>query len=390
MAAHECDNAAGTGEANLNIVQPSVNGEWIWFSSDQPTVINPGLPESGSCAMFLPSEHVLLTSVQIPKTRQALKIIPYAIEDQLLQDPDQTQIAASPLADNHYAVACVNKELYNSWQGQIQEQDVAITSILPDVLALYWASASWTIAVLQDRFLLRTGEHSGIAGALQQAEFILQHALENSDAMPEKVFVYNSSDAIDNFLNKSGLVFEKISTPFEQQRIDAPDINFSLKKSRQKKVKRDRRFKLTTSLLVLAVITVVGTQMASHVMENKAAQQLQAQIDSIVSSVNMGQAVDQDPLSAMQTAYQQLQHMRLNNVFLTGLQRIGSIIHNVGSVSLTSLKYTKNAWVVALSANSSQQQQLLAQLQASGYQVTQQNHTQKSFTIIITRRGSGA
>src|SRR5262245_53754069 len=67
--------------------------------------------------VLVPGEDVLLIQVQLPKMSKArlAKAIPYALEDQITEDPDNLHFAISKVKENGLiAVAVVNKKRMNA------------------------------------------------------------------------------------------------------------------------------------------------------------------------------------------------------------------------------------------------------------------------------------
>lgn len=138
---------------------------------------------------------VLLTSAVVPtQSKQRLaRAVPYALEDQLAEDVDELQFATGQMGqDGRLAVAVVDRGLLDGWLGTMAEAGLDADQIFPEQLAVPMEADAWTVVVDGERFLLRTGAQSGLAGDAGNLPDMLEACLaEAEDALPAKVVVYD-------------------------------------------------------------------------------------------------------------------------------------------------------------------------------------------------------
>ena len=114
---------------------------------------------------WTPATDTLLTQAELP-TRSRSKIqqaLPYALEDQLLGEPETLQFAYRALPDRRLAVAVTARERVIAWRAALHSAGLQLSSIAPVTLAVPLAYGNWSLAFAAENCLLRTGEYTGFA-----------------------------------------------------------------------------------------------------------------------------------------------------------------------------------------------------------------------------------
>ncbi|MBL4832065.1 MAG: type II secretion system protein GspL [Aliivibrio sp.] len=167
--------------------------QWLVWSQAQGEVIASGelnstneLSQLSSYATqrqvvaLMPSCDVLLTNVSIPvgAPRNLTTILPYLLEDELVQD----------IADLHFSlinkeagvahVAVVQRHKLESWLAQFEQAGLSIKKIIPDCLALPFFAGGLTIAAMNQQWLVRSAVYQGTSIDYSLLEPLLQ-SLEN-------------------------------------------------------------------------------------------------------------------------------------------------------------------------------------------------------------------
>lgn len=117
--------------------------------------------------VWTPAAETLLTRAQLP-TRSRSRIqqaLPYALEDQLLDEPEALHFAYVREADGALAVAVTQKARLNVWLEILKGAGLRPASLSPANLALPLYSQAWSVAFVGDELWLRTGEHAGFVAA---------------------------------------------------------------------------------------------------------------------------------------------------------------------------------------------------------------------------------
>ena len=148
--------------------------------------------------VMVPSEEVFITNVALPgKNRKKLiKAVPYAVEDQIVDDIETLHFALSPTpADGQYVVAAVEERMMEYWDKSLKAAGIFAETLIPDVLALQDAKESWTVLLEADRALVRSP--SGMFSSdIDNLPFMLNNLHQQAgDEKPDEVVIYDCSKA---------------------------------------------------------------------------------------------------------------------------------------------------------------------------------------------------
>ncbi|MEW6330097.1 MAG: type II secretion system protein GspL [Pseudomonadota bacterium] len=127
----------------------------------------PGVSAMTRVLVWTPPSDSLLTRVSLP-TRSRAKIqqaLPFALEDQLIGEPEQLHFAYRAIEGNDLAVAVTARARMQAWLAQLNEAGLRPTAFCPAILALPLDAGSWSIAFREQDIWVRTGQLSGFACA---------------------------------------------------------------------------------------------------------------------------------------------------------------------------------------------------------------------------------
>ncbi len=142
---------------------------WRWRARLGETQTGQGtleeLPNVGSAPVHVwtPATETLLTRITLP-TRSRAKLeqaLPYALEEQLLDDPAELHFAWRRENDGSLSVAVTAKERIRNWLASLQKAGLKPATFCPAILALPWSPDCWSAAFVGDELLVRTGPASG-------------------------------------------------------------------------------------------------------------------------------------------------------------------------------------------------------------------------------------
>lgn len=147
------------------------------------------------CVVFVPGTDVLLTEVNLPtRNRQRLlQAIPFALEEQLCEDPDVLHYALGPreAGSDRLPVAVVARSRMGQWLALLQEAGVQAQALVPDMLGLPQDDADWQVAVEDGLARVRTGAVSGFTVEREALTALLGMALDEAgrDNAPARILV---------------------------------------------------------------------------------------------------------------------------------------------------------------------------------------------------------
>ena len=114
------------------------------------------------------SECLTLLEVAIPTRNQTAleQSVPYAVEDSILGEIDTMHYAWYATAKGKpLPLAVVEKDIMNIWKLSLQKAGLRATKLVPDIFLAPWIEGQWTLLILEERTILRTGEFHGVSGS---------------------------------------------------------------------------------------------------------------------------------------------------------------------------------------------------------------------------------
>jgi len=152
-------------------VEPAASLPWCrlgprgeWLDAGSATLAN--LPRAEACELIIPAELVLLTHATLPRgSRQKMRqMLPYAIEDKLVTEPDAVHVAAGPtLADGQTALAVIDKAWLTRVLARLKEAGLRPRNAWPETLLPELPADGWVMVWDGRGGFLRSGAQSGMS-----------------------------------------------------------------------------------------------------------------------------------------------------------------------------------------------------------------------------------
>ncbi len=118
--------------------------------------------------LIVPGVDVLLSEVNLPVRQQAklLQAVPYALEDQLAQDPEDLHFAIGARgSDGRVPVAIVARSKMDAWLAAFKQAKIELAAVVPETLCIpYQAAATgpaWSVLLDGAQALVRSGLSGG-------------------------------------------------------------------------------------------------------------------------------------------------------------------------------------------------------------------------------------
>jgi general secretion pathway protein L len=146
----------------------------------------PAAVRSAPVHVWTPPGETLLTRATIPTRSRAriLQALPYALEDQLLEEPENLHFAYVREADGSLAVAVTQRARLNIWLDILKGAGLRPASLCPGNLALPLYPQAWSVAFVDDELWVRSGEYDGFisVATLDAPPPVLVAALKEAQA----------------------------------------------------------------------------------------------------------------------------------------------------------------------------------------------------------------
>ncbi len=174
-------------------------GRWVVCKDGKPLgkMIEGSLLSAATAAgsarviVIVPGEDIVLTEVSLPgqNKQKLLKALPYALEDQLIDDVDDLHFVLGPKQGvNQYIVAIANRDKMSGWLETCESVGLRPNILVPDTLALSTAVGTWSILLDNQRAVVRTGVHSGFAVDQENLNLLLSSTIVDAEGvLPERI-----------------------------------------------------------------------------------------------------------------------------------------------------------------------------------------------------------
>ncbi|CAM2985448.1 type II secretion system protein GspL [Shewanella amazonensis] len=176
----------------------------IWSEQEQEIIASGELPGAESLAslteragnrpvdILVPASSMTLTEIHLPEKgqRQALKALPFMLEENIAQDVDDMHFVVGSRDGERLSVAAVAHEQMQTWLGWLADAGLKARRLVPDCLALPLESCEWAAMLMGQELLVRTGKGSGLNLPQDWLPVALPMMLADKDTAPS-VATYN-------------------------------------------------------------------------------------------------------------------------------------------------------------------------------------------------------
>lgn len=245
---------------------------------------------------MIPGELVSIYDVEIPirSRKQALRAIPYALEDQIASNLDDVEFFLLKWKPNKTStVAIVDKQIWLGYMQLLGEHNIVLNQIVPDYALLPLELDDSAIVFTEkdsDRVLIRCRQGTIETGLVLNSDelpfwaddFDTQdlNVVCNDDLLHDKL----SEFVLINATLKQSTIGETLSSVCTNLEQDNSITTFSLYESNQSKQTFDRIKPLlvvTSGLLMLAILAVIGLGVYEYWLLKSHNNQLDTRIESI-------------------------------------------------------------------------------------------------------------
>jgi type II secretion system protein L len=149
--------------------------------------------------LVVPARKTVLREVGFAAHERRLlrKTVPYALEDELLDDVDTQHFALGPIDGEQVPVAVVDRAWFEGWMQRCAAAGLDVKRAVPELLLLPWQPGSWSLWPQAAQWLVRVDRWRGFALEPDSAQLALQLLLDDADQLPQQLMIYldDASDA---------------------------------------------------------------------------------------------------------------------------------------------------------------------------------------------------
>lgn len=265
------------------------SGRLLGTTQRGPLSAAAGMARDRQVVALVPAEQLMLTEVSVPGLRgpRLRQAIPFALEDRLATDVDEVHCAIGPtLDDGMYQVAVVEHRVMQAWLDAFRDAGLSVAAIVPDCLALPWSGdGEVTIAITQDRALVRDGEARGFSCERDLLEAMLTGRV---DAIPATRVGTVDEAPVPAVLSATPVtaLHDGLLAWLAPQAVAPPlDLLQGRYAPKQRRAAALGRWRLPAALAAAWLVLVVGTWIIEYRAVAAEHDRLQAEISDIFSSV---------------------------------------------------------------------------------------------------------
>ena len=155
--------------------------------------------KDNKCIALLDSSVLNIVTVNLPtqNRQRQIQAIPFALEDQLASDIEDTHFALSKKQQgNELTVAAINKNTLDDIQQQFEQAGLFVDTLLPDVLALPYRDNGWTVLIDQNRVLIKMSADQGCYTDRDNLSTLLKILLSKASQPPQQLLLIHADDDI--------------------------------------------------------------------------------------------------------------------------------------------------------------------------------------------------
>ena len=165
----------------------------------------PAFTRGARTQLWSPATDTLLARATLPTRARAkiLQALPFALEEQILGEPEGQSFSYRVQEDGSLAVAVTARSRIQAWMGALQAAGLVGISACPATLKIPYEEGNWSLAADEDEGILRTGPMSGLACAIEADLAVpmtlmlaLREAIASSQA-PAGLIVFNPPAGLD-------------------------------------------------------------------------------------------------------------------------------------------------------------------------------------------------
>ncbi|KVX02531.1 type II secretion system protein GspL [Shewanella frigidimarina] len=331
----------------------------VWSEQEQEIIASGELSDAASLStlaeragnrpvdVLVPAASMTLTQIMLPEKgqRQALKALPYMLEESLATNVDNMHFVVGPREGEQLNVAAVAHEQMQIWLEWLHHAGLKVKRIVPDCLALPLDQCRWAAMSVGSEYLIRTSEGGGVSVPKAWSAFALPKLL--IAAKP------NDNESISVASYSDDIVFEGVE--INNKPLDLPmmvlakgilnaPINLlsGIYKPKHEYSKQLLTWKNTAIIVMIAIVlALVNKGIAIHQLNSQTAG-LQAQSEMIFKQAVPGVNRIVNMRSQMGSELRSMQGQGGGAVFFEMLDGLKPAFSKVPELKPNTLRYEAN------------------------------------------------
>lgn len=304
--------------------------------------------------VLLPAEAIVLTDITMPilKPSKLLKAIPYALEDQLIDDVDKMHFAISEQQpDGKVAVAICTQQQMSQWLDLIKSWDIQPDVLLSAVYGVPYEENTCMVVIEEGQAIIRLSEYIGLG----IDELNLSAILPENHKIISDYNIQSMTTAISDYKS-----------------INLLQGDFFQRKSKQFAI--GNLWKVSAYLATGLIVLLFLNPIISTIILNNASKKINLQIADIYKRNFPNAKNIVAPKERMQDKLQKITGSLTQNHWLLLLAYLSDGVQKTKGIQIKKVDYQNSLMSVDVVADSSQHfENLMSDLASQGLTVKQQN-----------------
>jgi general secretion pathway protein L len=322
----------------------------VWSEQEQEIIASGELSDAKSLSslaeragnrpvdILVPAASMMLTDILVPEKgqRQALKALPFMLEESIATNIDEMHFVVGPRQGDQLSIVAIAHEQMQNWLAWLSDAGIKAKRLVPDCLALPLEQCHWAVMECGDELILRTGEGTGVSmpktwqaialpalvnSAVKSAAKSNPALIDNNNAL--SVAVYSNTVALEGVEQRS----QPLELPmlvFAKGILNAPvNLLTGIYKPKREYSKQLLLWKNSAIICVVALVLALVNKGLDIRQLNQATDAMNLQSENIFRSVSPSTQRVVNLRSQMQTQLKSMQGQAGGAAFfdmLTGLQ----------------------------------------------------------------------
>ncbi|NMH60782.1 type II secretion system protein GspL [Alteromonas ponticola] len=311
----------------------------VWSKTEEEVIASGELAEASELSSLteragdrpvialVASCNIALKWVTLPprSSRKVLNAIPFMLEEELAQDISKQFFALGPKVGDKQAVAVVSRERFENWQTWLTDAGLYCDTMIPDVHAVPFNEAGWSVLNIGSDVIIRQDEWCGLQG---EADWTLPAVAHYSQTQKAPLQIKNYSQYALKDIPNTEIDNEAVELPMLTLASAANNVTFNLLQG-EYKIKRQNNSAWkqwrVAAVLALLVLTASAVERGIHLMQlQQRNADLAQQIDDTVKQGFPNLGVYRDVRRAVQTEMTKLEAGAGNSSMLAMLGQLSN------------------------------------------------------------------
>ncbi|MGZ9896814.1 type II secretion system protein GspL [Shewanella gaetbuli] len=388
----------------------------VWSEQEQEIIASGELPDAQSLAslseragnrpvdVLVPAASMTLTQIAVPESnqRQALKALPFMLEESIASDIDDMHFVVGTRQGENVNVIAVEHEQMQQWLAWLTDAGLKPKCMVPDCLALPLEEARWAIMSFGDEYLLRTGNGAGLSLPKTWADLALPKLVADSQ-LEQQDEQQDEQQAIDVACYSDDIQIETDDLILTSKPLDLPmmvlakgilnapvNLLSGLYKPKREYSKHLMLWRNAAIVFAVVIVLALVNKGLSISQLNKQTAALSAQSETIFKSVTPGVNRIVNIRSQMDSHLRSLQGQGGGAAFFEMLDTLKTSFQQVPQLKPTSIRFdaNRNELRMQVVADNYEQLDKFKELVAKDYQLDggAMNSNEDNVTSTLTLR----